>query len=263
MGRLLPLQRTKLSQAEFHSVTTDAWNEVVSMGSSFVCNGMVAGILFGQYAFETGWGNSCWNGNLGNHRTGPLKPPAAFGYEGDYIELRTADEVIDGKRVIVGGYFRGYGLRDDPETPRRGALGHIEFLSKLQRYQPALNVLRATSMILVPSKQAVTIAANEFVDALKLAGYFTGELVPYRNGVASIARDYLGLPFVDDFPVIEHETIDPRNYGLPIPDQSLNSFNQMDALKMIYPEVYGDYRPSDIHTLAMVTACRYDCEEAA
>lgn len=259
MGQLLPLQRTTPTQEQFHHAIVEAWNAV--LGDRYPCNAMIAAIMFGQFAFETGWGKSCWNWNLGNHRTGPLNPPNPKGWAGDYVELKTADEYIDGKRVIVGGYFRAYGLRDVPNGLRNGALGHVSFLYELKRYANALDVLKATAGIPV-SGYATIIAAAEFVEALKRGGYFTGPLDVYRAGVQDIAHKYVRLPFVEGSlaPASPITALDPRDFGLPIPRPEDNYMTAIDALDLIFGE---EWDVADRLHLASVLACRYDCEDIA
>lgn len=250
MGDLLTLQRTTPSQADFHQAMVLAWNTYMP---DFPCNVMVAACLFGQYAFETGWGKSCWRWNLGNHRTGLLDPPHPGGWSGDYVELRTADEYIDGKRVIVGGYFRAYlNLQD-------GANGHVAFLKGLPRYSQALDILKvATTQDINVTNMG--IIARAYVAALKRGGYFTGDEVSYGNGVASIATGYLGMPWAildqNPYAVVPPGTphnLDPEAFGIawyPIRDIET-------AYGMIFE---ADWRNADKLHLATMLSCRYDCE---
>ncbi len=249
MGSLLPLLRTTPTQADFARTTATAWDQVFPEE----CNGVVVSVLFAQYAWETGWGKSCWRWNLGNHRTGPLKPPKPFGYEGDYVELRTADEIINGKRVIVGGYFRAYRSMLD------GALGHLNFLAGLDRYEPALRILKeATKFEDTPSHASEVGAA--LVEALKLAGYFTGPLDQYRSGVSSIASKYIATA-----PIVE--LFQPALYDLNAPLVVEPEYIGIQPLVPWYTSLQGaldsifgaDYTRVDQTHVASVMACRYDC----
>jgi hypothetical protein len=191
-------------------------------------------LLFAQWAFETGWGKACWNWNLGNARAS--KEWIATGH--DYVELPTADEIVDGKRVIVGGYFRSH------RSLEEGAISHIELLAGLARYQKAFMILEMSP------KGPIEIQARQFVRALKEGGYFTGNEYEYAEGVASIAKGFLaGLTSWDD-PLPIH-ALDPSQFldWQPIRDVQT-------AMSMIFVD--------ERHKILTNTlSCRYDCEEAA
>lgn len=161
---IVPRIQTKISTKEAIEALVFGWNGIVK-----TCPPKESiGILVAQFAFETGWGKFCWNYNLGNHRT-------YNGYEGKATELPGADEVIDGKKVIVGGYFQAFDSKEE------GGEAHIRLLFNNPRYSLAKQILTEDP---VPEK---------FVAAIKKAGYFTGDEVTYSRGVASITKSVIGL----------------------------------------------------------------------
>lgn len=247
MGNLLALQRTAPTRDEFATATRVAWLDVTGQPMSDVA----MAVLYGQFAFETGWGRSCWNWNLGNVRTGPIKPPAPVGWEGDYTELKSADEYINGKRVIVGGYFRAF------LSLAEGSAEHLTFLSGLRRYANAWRVLNGPASQAVESEAPAI--ATAFVAALKAGGYFTGDEKAYASGVADIARWFLkGLPHTE--PVREVwplHALDPKRYE----PAWVNLFSAQGVLDSLFE--HSIYNATDHRTLTGVLLCRYDCEDMA
>ena len=128
-------------------------------------------VLVAQSALETGRWKSihCWN--FGNVKAGP-------DYEWLYCQFR-CNEVIDGKLQWFDPphpqcNFRAFTSID------AGAVDHIRFLSGRKRYAAAW----------AAAKQGDPAA---FVHALKVAGYFTADEVPYLKAVTSLFREYMLL----------------------------------------------------------------------
>ena len=142
-----------------------------------------AAILFAQFAFETNWGKACFNWNLGNVRA--FKSYIDAGH--DYFELPGAKEIVDGKEVVAGGFFRAF------SSLAEGMQHHLDFLESLDRYRPAFEVLQEAANIEF-SRENCRIYGERFVRALKAGGYFTGNLADYIRGVVSIAQSFDDLP---------------------------------------------------------------------
>lgn len=260
MGQLLPLLRTTPSLTAWGLSNARTFRQVFGRPIGLIA----LSTMFGQFAFETGWGVSCWRWNLGNERTGPLNPPDPNGWAGDYCELKTADEYDrNGNRIIVGGYFRAFGSLED------GALEHWRFLEKLKRYQRALNVLLNAGM-LYPSVANLMAVATSFASELKFGGYFTGDLTSYSHGIGSIARSF----FENDMSASLSEERDPmRNPpldhiaeqmigGAPwwTPQQRVEGDNPaLRAIASFFPEEYHQLTPQDEAHVSGVLSCRYDC----
>lgn len=161
---VVPRINTKISTKEAIEALVYGWNKTVN-----TCPDKSSiGILVAQWAFETGWGKFCWNYNLGNHRT-------YDGYLGKAIELASADEYINGKRVIVGGYFQAFDSKEE------GGEAHVRLLSQNPRYKEGWKILNENPDPVL------------FVKAIKKAGYFTGDESVYARGVASITQSVIGL----------------------------------------------------------------------
>lgn len=259
MGRLLPLVRTTPSLTAWGLANARAFHRVFGKP----CGQVVLAVMFGQFAFETGWGNSCWHWNLGNERTGPLDPPFVGGWSGDYCELKTADEYDKaGKRIIVGGYFRANADLDS------GAEEHWRFLASLKRYQPAL----AAILEAVDGPQhvgALVTAAGAFAGNLKLGGYYTGNLGEYASGLISIADAF----FENDLAPLLAAEKDPFHhpsmgdiaeaYSLPwwTPQQRVEGDNPaLRAIESFFPDEYHQLTVADESHLTAMLSCRYDCQ---
>ncbi len=130
-----------------------------------------------QSALETGrWKKIHWN-DFGNEKAGP-------NYEGFYTQFR-CNEVIRGEIEWFNPPHPQCNFRAYP-TATEGAAAHIRFLSTLGRYRLAWYAAEKGD-------------PDEFVVALKQAGYFTASLEPYRHAVNSLFREFLSL-IVDSGP---------------------------------------------------------------
>lgn len=247
----VPQVRTKHDRLIVLDALREGWKKVRLGNNS---GNLILALLYAQYAFETGHGQFCWNNNFGNHRAdqGYVKDPNRH-----YFELPSADEYIDGKRVIVGGYFRAY--PNVSLAPREikyddlvlGTAGHIELLSVLGRYRLAWKHLLDVEGVVEMSTGAMQSIFKEFVYLLKLGGYFTGNADDYANGVSSIAlsvvdllsRDTLRSPPMPGF----NERNQPQEWGHIDAQQGLE-------------RIFGD--EWSIEKTASFLGCRYDCPVA-
>lgn len=183
---------TTPTREQFAEALAEEWN----------CSLLTGSILFAQFAFETGWGKYCYCWNLGN-----VRADSEWIKKGnDYFELPGAWEIINGKKVIAGGFFRAHKSLND------GISSHINFLEMNSRYSQAFDVLQETRSIYF-SKDAAKEYSIKFAIALKRGGYYTGSLEEYSKGIASIAS---GLKIVEEnkINVLDHkEEISPNEWG--------------------------------------------------
>jgi hypothetical protein len=166
MTQLVARVQTKPTRAQWLSAVIEAWIEVFGTRPY---NAQM-GVLYGMFGEETGYGESCWNFNVGNIRA------MGSGYDGLVIDLPGAWEDVkqpDGsvKRVVTGGAFRAY-------------------LSLVEGYKGLLSFLRdhephAIAELMKPAPSGVT-----FVYGLKTDRYFTGDVISYARAVASIASTF-------------------------------------------------------------------------
>lgn len=163
---LRELVRTTFTTRDYAAALIAAWPEVTKEQ---------AGVLWAQYALETGRGGSCWNYNIGN-----VKHFEGDGY--DYVMLPNTPEIINGVRVIFQPphpqtWFRAYdSLADAMEE-------HLEFLKK--RYASAWHAV---------------IEGNpaEFAQLIKARGYFTGSLDDYARALVSLHAEWMRSSAFDE-----------------------------------------------------------------
>ena len=165
---IVPAIRTKPTREQFAAALVSAWPK----GN---CSPLVGAIMFGQFAFETGWGDHCFCWNLGN-----VRATSEWERSHDSFELPGAWEIVNGKRIVTGGRFRAHA------SLREGMESHVAFLSGMRIYAPAFEVLVQASFVPF-TKAAARYYADRFVYALKAGGFFTGPLVEYASGVGVIA----------------------------------------------------------------------------
>lgn len=160
-GVEVPTVNTPVSKEQFAAALAGVWPESTYMS---------IGVLWSQYAFETGRGKSCWNYNLGNIRK-------SDGDGRDWCVLKNVDEVINGKPVTFKtGRFRAYG------DLTQGATDYFNALRK--RYVGAWRFVEAGDPV-------------GFVYKLKELGYFTGDEKVYavgkdgNGGVRSLFNEWM------------------------------------------------------------------------
>lgn len=119
-----------------------------------------AGVLWAQFAIETGSGSSCWNWNLGN-----IKHVKGDGF--DWMSLRGVWEIINGQRVEFppdnpASWFRAY---PDLDTAMEQ---HFVFLKK--HFASSWSAIEAGS-------------PEEFAHQLHVHGYYTAPEKDYVAGM--------------------------------------------------------------------------------
>lgn len=155
---LVETKRTKPSIAEFCAALRKAAPSLSRAAS---------GILWAQFAAETGRGQYCWNNNLGNVK---------YSGTGDYVALHGVWEIIGGKRIELppthpGSWFRAYATLDE------GMREHIAFL-RGKRYAAVW--------------PAVEIGdPRQFAATLKAKGYYTAPLADYTRNMVSLHAEFL------------------------------------------------------------------------
>lgn len=174
---LVKKETTTPSREDFARALSEEWN----------CSLLTGAVLFGQFAFETGWGKYCYCWNLGNIRADKNWIENGL----DYFELPGAWEIINGKRSVVGGYFRAH------KSLNQGIKEHIEFLEKNSRYSQAFDVLIETKNIKF-SKDNAKNYSTKFAIGLKRGGYFTGSLEEYIKGISSISSGLIIKEYQDE-----------------------------------------------------------------
>jgi flagellum-specific peptidoglycan hydrolase FlgJ len=126
-----------------------------------------AGILWAQFATETGRGQYCWNWNLGNVK---------WSGTGPYMALKGVWEIIGGKRVLLpqenrGSWFRAYATLDE------GMTHHIEFL-RGKRYASVWPTVEAGDPV-------------AFAEILKAKRYYTAPLADYTRSMCILHAEFL------------------------------------------------------------------------
>lgn len=150
---LVAARRTQLSGSEAAEALKSAWTQVRGEAPSQE----TLSILVGQWAHETGRGQSMLNFNFGGIKgTGPSGMSAAYGTREGWGENAT--------RVVAR--FRAYGSAEE------GARDYVSLLAR--RYPNAVSAAEAGD-------------ARGFVQALKTNGYFTDNLASYTRSVESLA----------------------------------------------------------------------------
>lgn len=223
---IVPRLVTSPSRKEFLEAFYEAW--VYSQGRP---SRLVAAILFAQFAFETGWGKYCYCWNLGNVR-------AQDTYKGKAFQLPGAWEIVNGERVIQGGYFRAHDSLFD------GMDAHLMFLASLKRYDKAFSVL-IEAATMACDKPNIALMGEKFVRMLKAGGYFTGYEEDYVRGVINIAMSFLDM--------VDAPLHDPYR-GTPLgPDNEFIGWGATTANDVINAWAYEERMTVDF------LACRYDC----
>lgn len=144
-----------------------------------------AGVLWAQYAIETGRGKACWNSNIGNVKVTPAQVAAGV----DYFMLQGTWEIINGKRQVfepphVQTWFRHFQSLAD------AMVHHLSFLQR--RYAKAW--------------QSVLSGDPEvFAHRLKELGYYTGPESVYASSMKYFHAEWMRV--VDYAGVIELDTV--------------------------------------------------------
>lgn len=131
-----------------------------------------AGVLWAQYALETGRGKACWNSNIGNVKVTPAQVAAGI----DYFMLPDTSEYIGGRLVIFQPpheqtWFRHFGSLGEAMAH------HIVFLRD-RRYKPAWPAVLSGD-------------PETFARTLKQLGYYTGSADIYASSMAYFHAEWM------------------------------------------------------------------------
>lgn len=190
------------------------------------------GVLWAQYALETGRGSSCWCNNIGN-----LKVTRAQAEAGTpFFMLPGTWEIERGRRVVYEPpheqtWFRWFA------SLAEAMAHHLVFLAR--RYAPAWDALRAGE-------------PTEFAEKLKAFGYFTGDVGVYAASLRHLLREFLATVRWGVDP--NEVTIASTAHGTSIVDWAL-ARREEDRIARLDEELCGE------GLVAFCGASRY--EEAA
>lgn len=123
------------------------------------------GVIFGQWALETGMSASMYNNNIGN-----VKAPKNPSQEVEYCVLNNVWEIIDGKKIILSPEDPGSWFRSFP-TLLDGVNFHFNFL-KNKRYKIAWQAVEAGDPV-------------DFSKKLRQQGYYTASEDHYTRAIMS------------------------------------------------------------------------------
>ncbi|MCL2724770.1 MAG: hypothetical protein FWD69_10075 [Polyangiaceae bacterium] len=162
--QLVPTVRTKFSTEDFARALVAAWRDLYDGAAPSKAS---CGVIWAQYALETGRGKFCWNNNIGN-----VKHVEGDGR--DYCMLQSVPEIVNGKRVTFNPpdpqtWFRAYASLAD------GMREHLEFLRR--RYAAAWSEVEKGD-------------ARAFAYALKARGYYTGDEETYARSLVSLQAEF-------------------------------------------------------------------------
>jgi hypothetical protein len=151
----VPTVRTNFSKTEFVKSLIKSWFNTYNV----IPNKEQMGVLFSQWALETGSGTYCWNNNIGN-----VKAPQITEETIEYCVLNGVWEIVNGKKVILkpedpGSWFRSFRTLD------LGVEHHMMFLRN-KRYRIAWTAVEQGDPAL-------------FAKLLKQQGYYTAHESDY------------------------------------------------------------------------------------
>jgi hypothetical protein len=171
-----PLLRTPFDRREFARALLRAWRVIFG---AFPTKS-AAGVVWAQYALETGRGAACWNYNLGNVKATEAQARAGV----PFTMLPNTWEIIGGKRVVFQPphpqtWFRAF------RSLEEGMAHHLRFLAET-RYRDAWSFVVAGDPV-------------GFAYRLKALGYFTAPADTYAFGLRALLAEWMRS---DDF---DHE----------------------------------------------------------
>jgi hypothetical protein len=165
----VPTVRTNFSKVDFVKSLIKAWYRNYNVPPTKP----QIGVIFAQWALETGSGTYCWNNNVGNVKAVD-SPNATI----EYCALHGVWEIVNGKKVILspehpGAWFRSFRTLDE------GVEFHMGLLRN-RRYKIAWTAVEQGDPAL-------------FAKLLKQQGYYTAPEADYVR-----AMQYHFLRFMRD-----------------------------------------------------------------
>ena len=174
---LVPVVRTSFSTTQFGDAMRACWPDASKEQ---------AGIIWAQWALETGRGKACWVWNIGNVKATPSQVTAGV----DYFMLPGTWEIIKGRREVFNPphpqtWFRAFGSLSD-------GLGHHVAFLRDRRYKPAWPAVLSGNPDL-------------FARELKRLGYYTASEDLYASAMSYFHAEWMRV--VDYAGVIELDTV--------------------------------------------------------
>jgi hypothetical protein len=166
MGQRVPRIRTEVSESELVKALISAWQKLFG---SMPTKEQIA-MLLAQNALETGHRKSMWNYNIGNVTT---DGKGKYNY---FDDLTTNEQISPGKWKKMNLKYRAFNTLDE------GALDYIKFLKN--------NYATAWQHIINPNPE-------EYSKALKKAGYYTADEIPYTKNMVSLFSHFSKSPEYD------------------------------------------------------------------
>lgn len=190
-----PVERTTFSVSDYAAAAREA-DPTLSREA--------VGVLWAQYALETGRGSACWNHNIGNVKVTRRQAEAGV----PFFMLPGTWEIEHGRRVVYQPpheqtWFRWFASLS--EAMRH----HLSFLAA--RYGEAWEALRSGD-------------PTAFASALKKRGYYTGSETTYAASLRHLLREFLAAA---EWPVDPNEvTIASIAHGSHVVDWALATRRQ-------------------------------------
>lgn len=184
---VVPLTKTTFTTKDFARALLAAWPEATKAA---------AGVVWAQYALETGRGAACWNNNIGNVKCTPSQAFAGV----PYFMLPNTWEIIGGKKITfqpphAATWFRAFA------TLAEGMAHHLAFL-KNKRYAPAWPAVEAGD-------------PDAFARKLKAQGYYTAPVEQYAAGLRAYHVEWMRSKAWDEAVAASTPTAPPA----PVPTE--------------------------------------------
>ena len=216
----VPTVRTTFSLTDYCKAVLRAWKPLCGDWPSKAS----VGVLWSQYALETGRGASCWCNNIGNVKYQPGHP---------YCMLNGVWEMIGGKRVIFTPparetWFRAYESLDD------AMMEQLRLLHD-RRYKTAWPAV-------------VSGDPGEFAVRLRAMGYYTASVESYSAGLRAQFSYFMAQTAFEDAchelaAIMEQDTLpDVAAPDSPASSPTLYVISGPD-MPIIHPRVEAD--PTD------------------
>lgn len=192
MLKVVPTVRTKFSTQDLTKSLIESWHDSYNE----LPKKEQIGVIFSQWALETGLGNSCWNFNLGNVKA--VDDPNSII---EYCMLSNVWEIINGQKVIFQPPHPATWFRAFP-TLKDGVMFHLDFL-KNHRYKSSWSAIEAGD-------------PAQFAHLLKMQHYYTAPEADYVKAMNIYFKKFMADPTFEQViaqynpaPVVPAPTPDP------------------------------------------------------
>jgi hypothetical protein len=178
--------RTQYTPQEMVDAFVEAWYGIFNV----VPKKEQIGVIFGQWALETGMSASMYNNNIGN-----VKAPRNPSEEVEYCVLHNVWEIIDGKKIILSPEDPGSWFRSFP-TLLDGVKFHFNFL-KNKRYKIAWVAVEAGD-------------PADFSKKLRQQGYYTAPEDHYTKALVSYFKKFNNSSYFENAAKKLEDKINPK-----------------------------------------------------